>query len=168
MGKKAEVSIGAMRREDLDQVVAIEQASFTQPWSRALFEQELKKPALSTSMAAVAGEGRSRSVIGYIVFWIVAQEMHILNLAVAPAERRKGLARRLVLSGLQYAAAKGARTAFLEVRASNIRARNLYQGLGFVDSALRRSYYDSPPEDALIMTLPEDAFIQAASTGNSA
>ncbi len=152
-----------MRHEDLDQVVAIEQASFTQPWSRALFEQELRKPALSTSLAALAGEGPGRLVMGYIVFWIVAQEMHILNLAVAPAERRKGLAGRLVLSGIQYAAARGARTAFLEVRASNIPAWNLYQGLGFVKSALRKSYYDSPPEDALVMTLPEDAFIQAAS-----
>jgi [ribosomal protein S18]-alanine N-acetyltransferase len=166
VGKKAEISIGVMRREDLDQVLAIEQVSFNQPWSLSLFEQELRKPALSTSFVACTGERGSRSVLGYLVFWVVAQEMHILNLAVAPAGRRKGIAKLLILSGLRYALAKGARMAFLEVRASNRPARNLYHGLGFVNSALRKSYYDSPPEDALVMTLPEDAFVQAASAGN--
>lgn len=168
MGRKAEISIDVMRRGDLDQVLAIEQASFAQPWSRALFEQELRKSALSTSFIACTRERGSRSVLGYLVFWIVAQEMHILNLAVAPVGRRKGIAKLLILSGLRYALARGARMAFLEVRASNTPARNLYHGLGFVISALRKSYYDSPPEDAMVMTLPEDAFVLAASAGKEA
>ena len=158
MGKKAEVAIGAMKREDLDQVLVIERSSFSAPWSRTLFEQELRKPVLSTSLTACAEQGGRRTVLGYLVFWIVADEMHILNLAVVASERRKGIARFLVMSGLRYAAAKGARTAFLEVRASNTGAQKLYQSLGFTGSALRRNYYDAPPEDAVIMTLSEGAF----------
>ncbi len=84
--------------------------------------------------------------------------MHVLNLAVAPAHRRQGTAKRLVQSALEKAYIKGARIAYLEVRASNMAAQKLYLSLGFTGISLRRGYYDGPTEDALIMELGPRAF----------
>jgi ribosomal-protein-alanine N-acetyltransferase len=92
------------------------------------------------------------------VYWVVEDEMHILNLAVSPEYRRQGIARSLVLSGIRQAGKKGAKKAFLEVRASNARAQKLYASLGFSGSFLRRDYYDTPVEDAVVMTLERGAF----------
>ena len=83
--------------------------------------------------------------------------MHILNLAVAPAHRRQGVARQLVLDAIKRAYAKGARRAFLEVRESNTAAQKLYSNLGFTGSFARKDYYDSPTEDAVIMALEQKA-----------
>ena len=164
MGEKAKSNIGAMTRADLDQALLIEQASFGMPWSRQLFLRELHNPAISTLLAAFKDPGPSgkrpaaRVVTGYIVFWVVADEMHILNLAVAPARRLRGIAKRLVQSALEKAYAKGARIAYLEVRASNTAAQKLYLGLGFTGISLRKGYYDRPTEDAVIMELGPGAF----------
>jgi ribosomal-protein-alanine N-acetyltransferase len=150
-----------MKKEDMDQVMAIEQASFSMPWSRNLFLSEFRSPLVSTLMVALA-KGPKRTVVGYIVFWLVADEMHILNLAVAPENRQRGIARSLVLAGLIHAYAKGARRAFLEVRTSNTAAQKLYASVGFTGTSVRRDYYDSPTEDAVVMTLEEDAFLSMA------
>jgi ribosomal-protein-alanine N-acetyltransferase len=99
-----------------------------------------------------------RNVIGYIVFWIVADEMHILNLATALERRRQGVARKLVLAALKLAHQKGATRAFLEVRASNTTAQKLYADLGFTGTSMRREYYDSPIEDAVVMVLEKGVF----------
>lgn len=168
MGKTAEIKIGAMKVEDLDQVLEIEQASFSVPWSRKLFLAELSKPAVSTLLVAygdreVPRGGRTvREVMAYIVFWIVADEMHILNLAVAAAYRRRGIAKKLIVSAVRYAYSRGARTAYLEVRASNTPAQRLYSSLGFTGSFVRRGYYDMPVEDAVVMMLSEGAFLSLA------
>jgi ribosomal-protein-alanine N-acetyltransferase len=164
VGKTAKITIGVMTTDDLDQVILTEQASFAMPWSRQLFLRELHNPAISTLLAAFNDPGPSgkgldpRVVTGYIVFWVVADEMHILNLAVAPAQRRQGTAKHLVQSALEKAYAKGARIAYLEVRASNVAAQKLYLGLGFTGISLRRGYYDRPAEDAVIMELGPGAF----------
>ncbi len=153
-----------MTTDDLDQVLAIEQASFAMPWSRQLFLRELHNPAISTLLVAFndprpSGWGQpARGVTGYIVFWVVADEMHILNLAVEQAHRRRGIAKHLVQSALEEAYAKGARIAYLEVRASNAAAQKLYLKLGFTGISLRRGYYDRPTEDAVIMELGPGAF----------
>lgn len=153
MGEKAKIKIGVMTGDDLDQVLMIEQASFNMPWSRQLFLRELHNPAISTLLVALADTEDARRVTGYVVFWAVADEMHILNLAVAPPERRRGTARKLVLAAIKDAYSKGARIAFLEVRASNVAAQKLYSGLGFTGMSVRRGYYDNPVEDAVIMML---------------
>lgn len=161
MGEEAEVFIDRLRPEDLDQVLLIEQASFSMPWTRRLFENELKRPVVSTSLVAYiqnGQRGRGRIIIGYIVFWVVADEMHILNLAVAPGHRRKGIGRRLVRAALRHAHSLGACRAFLEVRASNEAAQRLYASLGFIGTGLRRGYYSAPAEDAVIMALEGKAF----------
>jgi len=152
-----------MKKEDIDQVLAIEQASFSKPWSKNLFLSEFRSPLLSTLMVALAdGHGTTRTIVGYMVFWLVEDEMHILNLAVAPAFRRQGAARRLVVAALKRALQKGAKRAFLEVRTSNAAAQNLYSSLGFAGTAARRDYYESPAEDAVIMLLDYGAFLNIA------
>ena len=152
-----------MKKEDIDQVMSIEQASFSMPWSRNLFLSEFRSPGISTLMVALA-DGPVRTVGGYIVIWLVEDEMHILNLAVTPSLRRQGIARKLVLAAIKRADQKGAKRAFLEVRASNAVAQKLYLDLGFTGTSLRRDYYDAPVEDAVIMALEKDAFEVQART----
>jgi ribosomal-protein-alanine N-acetyltransferase len=158
VGKEGPVKIDLMRKEDVDQVFEIEQVSFRAPWSRNLFYSEFRSPLISTLMVALADDTLLRKVTGYTVFWIAADEMHILNLATAPEQRKQGIARMLVLAALKTAYNKGAKRAFLEVRASNEAARNLYANFGFKGTALRREYYDSPVEDAVMMTLDQGSF----------
>jgi ribosomal-protein-alanine N-acetyltransferase len=146
-----------MKKEDIEQVFVIEQASFSMPWSKNLFLSEFRSPGVSTLLVSLADESSTRTVSGYIVFWVVEGEMHILNLAVAPAHRRQGIARQLVLAALKRAHVKGAQRAFLEVRASNIAAQKLYSSLGFSGSFIRRNYYDTPTEDAVVMTMEQKA-----------
>jgi len=158
MGKEVAITIELMHKEDVDQVLSIEQASFSMPWSRNLFLSEFRSPLVSTLLVALADDPLLRKVIGYIVYWIVADEMHILNLATAPEQRRQGVAKKLVLAGLKRAHQKGAARAFLEVRASNMAAQKLYADLGFTGTSMRREYYDSPVEDAVVMVLERGMF----------
>lgn len=159
MGKEVTITIGLMHKEDLDQILAIEQASFSMPWSRNLFLSEFRSPLVSTLMVALEEDDTlMRKVIGYIVFWIVADELHILNLATAPEQRRQGVAKKLVLAALKRSHQKGAARAFLEVRASNTTAQKLYADLGFTGTSIRREYYDSPVEDAVVMVLERGVF----------
>jgi len=146
-----------MKKEDVDQVLAIEQASFSMPWSRNLFLSEFRSKGVSTLLVALDGEPSARNVVGYLVFWSVADEMHILNLAIIPDKRQLGIAKRLVLAGIRQAYQKGAKRAFLEVRASNNAAQKLYASLGFTGTSVRREYYDAPIEDAVVMTLEQGA-----------
>lgn len=148
-----------MKKEDMDQVLAIEQASFSMPWSRNLFLSEFRSPLVSTLLVALADDPSSRRVIGFIVYWLVAEEVHILNLAAAPERRRQGVAKKLVLAALRSANQKGAKRAFLEVRASNTSAQRLYSSLGFSGTSVRRGYYDTPIEDAVLMALENAAFV---------
>jgi ribosomal-protein-alanine N-acetyltransferase len=154
VGKEESIKLDFMKKEDIDQALAIEQASFSMPWSRNLFLSEFRSPRVSTLIVALA-DAPVRTVIGFTVFWIVADEMHILNLAVSPEFRRKGIARKLVLAALNHAHKKGARRAFLEVRVSNAAAQKLYSTLGFTGTGVRREYYDSPVEDAVVMALEQ-------------
>ncbi len=147
-----------MKKEDIEQVLAIERSSFSQPWSKNLFLSEFRSPGVSTLLVSLEGKAPVRQVTGYIVFWNVEDEMHILNLAVDKRVRRRGIARKLALSAVKRAFRKGARRAFLEVRASNIAAQRLYAGLGFTGNSIRRDYYDAPIEDAVVMSLEESAF----------
>jgi ribosomal-protein-alanine N-acetyltransferase len=163
VGKETNITIDFMKKEDIDQVMSIEQASFSMPWSRNLFLSEFRSPGISTLMVALA-DGPVRTVGGYIVIWLVEDEMHILNLAVTPSLRRQGIARKLVLAAIKRADQKGAKRAFLEVRASNAVAQKLYLDLGFTGTSLRRDYYDAPVEDAVIMALEKDAFEVQART----
>jgi [ribosomal protein S18]-alanine N-acetyltransferase len=157
VGKEAVITIDTMKKEDLNQVLSIEQASFTMPWTKNLFLSEFRSPSISTLFVALR-DAPVRMVCAYIVCWRVADELHILNLAVDPVSRRKGIAKRLVIAALKHAWQKGAKRAFLEVRASNAAAQKLYLDLGFAGTSVRRDYYDAPLEDAVVMTLEQGTF----------
>jgi ribosomal-protein-alanine N-acetyltransferase len=158
VGEKTIITIDSMKKSDIDQVLAIEQASFSQPWSKNLFLSEFRSPLISKLLVSLAGDPVLRRITGYLIYWLVEDEMHILNLAVAPAWRRQGIARALVVEGVRRGHAQKVTRAFLEVRASNREAQKLYSSLGFTGSFIRRDYYDHPVEDAVVMTLDQGAF----------
>jgi ribosomal-protein-alanine N-acetyltransferase len=155
MGETATITIDRMLQEDLDQVLTIEEASFTMPWSRNLFLSEFRNPKVSLMLVARSPVS-IREIVGYIVCWRVADELHILDLAILPSLRRKGIARQLVLAALREGVKNGVRRAFLEVRASNSAAFALYENLGFIRTQVREGYYDKPIEDAVVMTLEQE------------
>ena len=137
---------------DVTAIWAIEQASFPTPWSRWSFLAELGH---GNSHTLVAGPAPPQpwQTWGYLIFWVVLDEMHILNLAVAPDRRRRGIARRLLAEGLAQARELGAALAWLEVRTSNLAAQALYESFGFREVGRRPGYYDDTHEDAILLTL---------------
>jgi ribosomal-protein-alanine N-acetyltransferase len=169
VGKAPAVTIERMRKEDLDQVMAIEQTSFSQPWSRNLFLSEFRNPSVSLMLVA-RSPGPERYVQGYIVCWVFVDELHILVLATRHDARRRGIARRLVCSALAEGYRRGARKAYLEVRESNHAGMALYGGLGFGQAQVRRDYYDGPVENAVVMMLDTEGLrlCIGAVTGGSA
>lgn len=133
---------------DLEAVLEVEQASFTNPWTRDMFVWEFQNPKVSYFYVLRTDD---EQVAAYCSFWLVFDELHINNLAVRPGCRGRGLARALLAHVLREGARLGARRATLEVRPSNDGARRLYEGMGFVVTAVRQSYYTNPQEDALIL-----------------
>ena len=155
MVARATVVLRTMRADDLPAVLDIEKRAFAQPWSRAFFEKELSTPFAHLVVAVDPATARP-SVVGYTCRWRVADEVHLLNVAVHSERRGTGLGRHLVESVIDESRAGGARTMFLEVRAGNIVARRLYRRLGFRDLGVRRGYY-GPGQDAIVMELRLDA-----------
>ena len=149
-----------MRPEDLDEVLAIERASFSMPWSRGAFLYEIQQNRVARCRVMRA-EGR---IVGYLCIWEIADEIHITNVAVHPLRRRQGIARALLGGLLAEAQARDLRLVVLEVRPSNKEAIALYESFGFRVTGRRRGYYYDTGEDALVMEarLPVDA----ASRGN--
>ncbi len=129
-----------------DQILFIEQASFPSPWSAKAFMEETSNP-VSHFWALKIGE----RILAYICFWMYAGEIHLLNIAVAPEWRRKGLATALIEKMKQFAQSQEVKKIYLEVRPSNSPARRLYQRAGFEEKAIRRLYYTDTGEDAIIM-----------------
>jgi ribosomal-protein-alanine N-acetyltransferase len=143
-----------MTAGDLDPVLEIERASFSSPWSRKMFESDLLgNPFAFSFVVRHAG-----SIVGYVCFWIVFDELHLLNLAVAPNLRRSGIGEEMVRWALAFGWARGARRATLEVRVSNHPARRLYEKLGFKVFSVRKNYYSDPLEDALLLRFNQGGF----------
>lgn len=132
---------------DLEQVLEIEQLSFTTPWSRQSFLHEL----LENERAIYLVFKENEKIWGYIGMWIVLDEGHITNLAVHPVFRQRGVGRSLILRLEELARERSVRHLTLEVRKSNEPAQNLYRDLGFVSVGVRRQYYLDNMEDAMIM-----------------
>ena len=137
---------------DLKSVFAIEKESFPTPWSRWTFLAELNQ---SLGHFLVAGPPLSHpwELWGYIVFWLVADEMHLLNLAVHPEKRCRGIARVLLQEAPRRSRALGAKAAWLEVRPSNTAALALYASFGFKEVGRRPGYYQDTREDAMLLVL---------------
>ena len=142
-----ETVIRRMNREDLDAVTAIEEATFTIPWSRESFRQELERNVAARYLVAET-DGR---VVGYAGAWIILDESHITNIAVLEAFRGRGIGKQLTKALLQYLSNLGASYATLEVRVSNERAQCLYRSMGFVSVGKRKRYYEDNGEDAYLM-----------------
>lgn len=134
---------------DVRSLWEIEKVSFPSPWSLWCF---LAEYANSKSTILVAGPPPPEpwETWGYIIYWILADEMHLLNLAVHPAQHRRGIARSLLTAALEKARAQGAAVVWLEVRPSNAAALSLYHSFGFKEIGIRPGYYTDNGEDALI------------------
>lgn len=137
------------RLADAAPVAAIERRCFSDPWSIEAFEEMIRFPLAVTLVAE-----RDRAVAGYLIGRAVAGEGEIMNLAVAPDQRREGLGTRLLEAGLAALAARRAESVYLEVRAGNTAARELYQRHGFGPVGRRAGYYRNPVEDAIVLRLP--------------
>ena len=140
--------IEPLTRADVDDVVALEEAAFTNPWTKAMYLAELENAGVSYCFLARDG---GRRAVGFCSFWQVLDELHINNLAVLPEFRRSGIGSLLLAFVLKHGARLGARRATLEVRRSNHAARTLYERFGFTVSGVRPDYYSKPVEDALVL-----------------
>jgi ribosomal-protein-alanine N-acetyltransferase len=140
---------------DVRSLWEIEKLSYSFPWSLWCF---LAEYAHSKSTILVAGPPPPENweTRGYIIFWLVADEMHLLNLAVHPTHRRQGISRSLLTAALNQAYTQGAAVAWLEVRPSNQAALSLYQSFGFKEVGVRPGYYTDNGEDALIYAFYRD------------
>ncbi len=134
---------------DIQRIAAIERLSFDQPWSVESFVHELSLP-FSRTIVGLSNDDPRAEIIGYLCRWLVADECHILSVAVAPQFRRTGIGEILMGEAIAEAAAKGVAIITLEVRRSNLAARNLYRKLNFAERRIRKNYYGSG-EDAIIM-----------------
>lgn len=132
---------------DLDGILAVDAETFERPWTREMYEWEATHSDVARFYVARA----AGSVVAYCAGWVIFDELHINNLAVAPAWRRRGVASALLAFVLRDAAAEGAIRATLEVRRSNEPARRLYERFGFGYAGVRPDYYREPVEDALVL-----------------
>ena len=137
-----------LKLRDLNAIEEIERTSYPTPWSRSMFASELAKPS---SICLGAVEAEKEELVGYLIISRYVDAWHVMNIAVAPEHRRRGIARSL-MERLFEATARDARRGYtLEVRVSNEAAIRLYEELGFRTRGIRRGYYTDNREDALIM-----------------
>jgi [ribosomal protein S18]-alanine N-acetyltransferase len=141
------VALRLLTVDDLDAIERIELASYPAPWSRAMFAGELAKPG----SICVGAFGGVAGLAGFLIVSRYVDAWHVMNLAVAPEQRRAGIAGLLMAELFALTAADGSRGYTLEVRVSNAAAIGLYERLGFVGKGVRRGYYTDNREDALIM-----------------
>jgi ribosomal-protein-alanine N-acetyltransferase len=142
-----------MLASDVARVVDIEKDGFKHPWSAELLHRELHHDWSTALVATEARPDGGEAVIGFIVFWLVHDEVHVLNVAVAASARRRGVARLLMEEAAARGRAAGARLATLEVRRSNEAALTLYRRLGYRQVGVRTNYYVDEGEDAIVMVL---------------
>ena len=136
---------------DLSRIVEIEKLAFPTPWSLSAFRREMTLP-FSRLTVAIVDDDHTDSPAGFLCRWLVADECHVLNIAVHPEHRRFGLGAELLSATISEAREKSADLVTLEVRRSNLAARCLYRKFDFEERRLRRHYY-GPGEDAIVMEL---------------
>ncbi len=139
------ITIEPMLLQDLPAVVAIEESSFTQPWTLQSFQSELANNRLAVYLVA----RENGFVVGYGGVWVILDEAHVTTLAVDQNHRRRGIATELLKALIDQSRRMGAQRISLEVRPSNSGARRLYENLGFSVKGVRKRYYFN--EDGLIM-----------------
>ena len=147
-----EYQIRKMTPMDLPAVLDIEQASFAIPWSPESYLQEMKNKWANYQVCVYRGQ-----VVGYVGAWVVFDEAHITNVAVAEKSRLQGLGRALMLSIEQVIRDKEGKRILLEVRPSNAVALKLYHSMGYYEVARRPGYYQDNQEEAIVMRKNLDA-----------
>lgn len=152
MSESVRMRVDRVRDRDIGEIAAIEARSFSDPWSEGAFRDALSHERIYFACARdehdVSGAPR---VLGYVVAWFAGGEGEIANLAVDPDSRRQGIGSALLDAALEEALRQGAAQVFLEVRSSNLRARQLYESRGFIEIGRRRRYYRRPVEDAVVL-----------------
>jgi [ribosomal protein S18]-alanine N-acetyltransferase len=143
--------IRKMTLDDLEQVVAIDQVSFSLPWPPRSFKFELTDNPASRCWV-VESDGR---IISMLVGWLIVDELHVATIATHPDFRGLGIGGRLLLHSLKSAREEGAARSFLEVRESNELAQKMYSGFGYEVTGRRKEYYKDNAEDAILMTLED-------------
>lgn len=141
------ITLRNMTVDDLDEVMEVEVNSFTIPWSREAFFNELTKNQFAQYLIVEVDQ----RVVGYCGVWIIIDEAHITNIALLPEYRGMKLGEALMARVMEVAREMGAMRVTLEVRVSNERAQNLYRKFGFESGAIRKQYYTDNMEDALVM-----------------
>jgi [ribosomal protein S18]-alanine N-acetyltransferase len=138
-----------LTKDDIEQIMQIEKLSFSLPWSKQAYLNELSH----NNLAYYYGLFDQDQLIGFGGFWLILDEGHIANMAVHPARRRQGIGEVLMRLIIVQCQSKGAKKMTLDVRKYNYPAQKLYFKLGFDAAGIRPRYYDDPKEDALIMWL---------------
>jgi len=157
------IQIRDANRSDLPRILEIERLAFPSPWTLASFERELTLPFSRVMVAIPYDDGATRNdresqehaIVGFLCRWLIADECHVLNIAVHPESRRLGIGGVLITEAISEARTNGAGVVTLEVRRTNLPARQLYRKFDFEERRLRRHYY-GPGEDAIIMELRFD------------
>ena len=137
-----------MKPSDLDGVMEIEEVSFPTPWSPGMFREDLTRPFSRPFVA----QGPDGAVLGYVVCWHIAGESHLLNIAVRPDSRGRGIGERLVREAIRRGARAGSERIHLEVRVGNEEAQALYRKCGFTFMGIRKKYYTDTGEDAMLLS----------------
>lgn len=137
----------SMKEEDIDQILEVEHASFTTPWSREAFYNELHNNRFAVYIVLE----ENNKILGYCGAWIVIDEAHVTNVAILPEYRGKKLGEALLQKMMSMAREMGAKSMTLEVRVTNHVAQSLYRKLGFHDGGIRKNYYSDNQEDGLVM-----------------
>jgi len=143
------ITFRRMILEDIPAVHYIDTVSFSLPWPERSFHYEIMDNPVSRPWVAVDND----SVVAMLVLWLIEDEVHIATIATHPDFRRRGIGQKLLIESLKSAKDEGARRAFLEVRAGNLGAQELYQKFGFVVDGIRPRYYKDNNEDAILMSL---------------
>lgn len=145
------LGIRLMSDGDLSEVITIERCSQSPPWSADSFLREMR----NTSGYAFVAQNDNR-ILGYLVFWMICDEVHLLNLAVHPDFRLRGVGEKLVAFLIDFSRRQRVRWIILDVRKSNRAATALYDNYGFQETRVRKAYYPDNHEDAIVMELELD------------
>jgi ribosomal-protein-alanine N-acetyltransferase len=144
------IELRRLALDDLGEIEVIEHRSYPTPWSRSMFAGELAKPS-SICLGAFEADEEDGALVGYLIVSRYVDAWHVMNVAVDPDQRGRGVATMLLERLFELTADDARRGYTLEVRVSNKRAIDLYERLGFTARGLRRGYYTDNREDALIM-----------------
>jgi ribosomal-protein-alanine N-acetyltransferase len=142
------IQLRRLQLRDLGAIEEIERSSYPTPWSRSMFAGELTK---ASSICLGAFEPETGALVGYLIISRYVDAWHVMNVAVAPEQRRRGIASALLVRLFELTSGDGRRGYTLEVRISNTSAIKLYEQVGFKPRGIRRGYYTDNREDALIM-----------------